>query len=184
MAHRHSDSTAKLPPASHRTANRLRRRISNGSSARQTGRRSVSRFDQSRRRQSLSTPRVSVALVYTFRLYCNDCPLYRQQSPGSSMANISVSTLLVEHYMFPCKQSCGENQSGDEVLKYTLCVAISRHHLSYDDCLEHKRRKIIRELFCAVLCMTVVHSDIYTHLSSSIVMVALCNRADHYIFAL
>jgi len=135
MAHRHSNSTAKLPPASHRTANRLRRRISNGGSARQIGRRPVLRFDQSRRRQSLSTPHVSVAHVYTSRLYCNDCPLYRQQSPSSRLANISLSTLLVEHFMFPCKQSCGENQSGDEVLKYSLSVPICRHYLCYDDCL-------------------------------------------------
>jgi len=146
MAHRHSDSTAKLPPDSHRTANRLRRRMSNGGSARQIGRRSVSRFDQSRRRQSLSTPRVSVALVY-----CNDCPLYRRQSTSPSMANISLSTLLVEHYMFPCKQNCGENQSGDEVLKYSLCVAICRHRLGYDDCLEDKRRKIISTVLCCVV---------------------------------
>jgi len=45
-------------------------------------------------------------------------------------------------------------------------VPSSRHHLSCDDCLEDKRGKL-SELFCAVLCMTVVHNDMHTHVSSS-----------------
>jgi len=40
-----------------------------------------------------------------------------------------------------------------------LPLPSSRHHLSYDDCLEQKGK--LSELFCAVLCMTVVHN--YTH---------------------
>jgi len=38
----------------------------------------------------------------------------------------------------------------------------SRHHLINDDCLEHKR-ECSSELFCAVLCTTVVHNDAHTH---------------------
>ena len=33
----------------------------------------------------------------------------------------------------------------------------SRHHVSCDDCLQNKREKVA-ELFCAVFCLTVVHS--------------------------
>jgi len=45
------------------------------------------------------------------------------------------------------------------------------------------------ELFCAVLCMTVVHNDTHTHThtqmsTDALVMVALWNRANHYIFIL
>jgi len=58
-------------------------------------------------------------------------------------------------------------------------------------------------MFCAVLCATIVHSELHTHMNrpnSSLdwvlshwahftvlidfFMVALCNRADHYIFML
>jgi len=44
------------------------------------------------------------------------------------------------------------------------CVPLpsSRHHLSYDDCLESKEGKL-SELFCAVLYTTVVHNDTHTH---------------------
>ena len=45
------------------------------------------------------------------------------------------------------------------------CRQSSRQHLSYDDCLEDKRR--LSELFCAVLCTTIVLSHMHTHISSS-----------------
>ena len=42
----------------------------------------------------------------------------------------------------------------------------SWHHLSCADCLENKWGKL-SELFFAVLCMTVMHHEWYTHMSSS-----------------
>jgi len=39
-------------------------------------------------------------------------------------------------------------------------IPSSRRHLSYDDCLEDKRK--LSEMFCAVLCTTVVHNDTHT----------------------
>jgi len=42
----------------------------------------------------------------------------------------------------------------------------SRHHLSSDDCSGGLEGRL-SELFCAVLCTTIVHSDMHTHMSSS-----------------
>ena len=43
----------------------------------------------------------------------------------------------------------------------TFALPSSRHHLSYDDCLQNKRGNC--PLFCAVLCALIVHSDTHTH---------------------
>ena len=87
---------------------------------------------------------------------------------------------------------------GSQAVTYTVEVVplpSSRHHLSYGDCLEDKREKL-SELFCAILWATVVHNDMHTWCVSCkqflkmsfglglVFMVALCNRADHYIFIL
>jgi len=40
----------------------------------------------------------------------------------------------------------------------------SRHHLSFDDCLEDKKGNYQN---CFVLCMTVVHNGMHIHMSSS-----------------
>jgi len=48
-------------------------------------------------------------------------------------------------------------------LSLSLSFSLSnRNHLSYEDCLEDKG-KIIPELFCAVLFMTVFHNYTHTH---------------------
>jgi len=45
----------------------------------------------------------------------------------------------------------------------TLPFPSSGQHLSYDDFLEVRKGKL-SELFCAVLCTTVVHNDTHTHM--------------------
>ena len=42
---------------------------------------------------------------------------------------------------------------------------VNGQHLSSDACLEDKRED--NQNCCAVLCMTVVHNDTHTHVSSS-----------------
>jgi len=59
-----------------------------------------------------------------------------------------------------------KDYGGSQAVTYTVKVVplpSSRHHLSYDDCLEDKREKL-SELFCAILCLrtTVVHNDMHT----------------------
>ena len=50
------------------------------------------------------------------------------------------------------------------LLKYVVLSLLSkRQHISYD-CLEVKRDYHLSELFCAMLYMTILHSD--THMSS------------------
>jgi len=41
-------------------------------------------------------------------------------------------------------------------------LSSSRQHLSYDDCLEDKKRKL-SEVFCVVLYRAVIHTDTHTH---------------------
>jgi len=52
------------------------------------------------------------------------------------------------------------------ITDHNLSIPSSIQHLSNDTCLKDKKGRL-SELFCTVLCTTVVHSDMHTHMSSS-----------------